>query len=189
MTIQWRRGIRRILIVVSILWLILAGAILATAQAAQGSEDKFADIFADTKAPVQKPPTPWKDVIVKPEFRALTLQQQTTARQQYFDQVVAPYVPNDKLGAARAQFFSAYPLPGETPNFFDQFDEPKKIDPSAVKWDPSTKPPATSILNALFFMFGPIAAIWAAYFTFCWIVAGFRPNSTYSNQHANGVDG
>ncbi|MFD9887685.1 hypothetical protein ACFWZT_40220, partial [Streptomyces alboflavus] len=55
-----------------------------------------------------KAPTPWKDVIAKPEFQALTAEQQAKAQQQYFDQVVAPRVPADKVEAARAQFLQQY---------------------------------------------------------------------------------
>ncbi|SSW64311.1 hypothetical protein AVE30378_01013 [Achromobacter veterisilvae] len=73
-----------------------ASAILPSAQAAP--------------APA-KAPTPWKDVIAKPEFQALTPEQQAKAQQQYFDQVVAPRVPAGKIDAARAQFMGQYGAP------------------------------------------------------------------------------
>lgn len=59
-----------------------------------------------------KAPTPWKDVIAKPEFQTLTPEQQAKAQQQYFDQVVAPCVPAGKVDAARAQFVQQYGAAG-----------------------------------------------------------------------------
>ncbi|MFY4004890.1 glycoside hydrolase family 104 protein [Achromobacter denitrificans] len=59
-----------------------------------------------------KAPTPWKDVIAKPEFQTLTPEQQAKAQQQYFDQVVAPRVPAGKIDAARAQFMQQYGAAG-----------------------------------------------------------------------------
>ena len=43
-----------------------------------------------------------------PEFQALTPEQQAAAQAQYFDQVVAPRVPEGQLEAARGQFFKQY---------------------------------------------------------------------------------
>lgn len=47
---------------------------------------------------------PWAEVSSSDQFKALAPQQQEQAREQYFDQVVAPKVPKDQIGAARAQF-------------------------------------------------------------------------------------
>lgn len=49
-------------------------------------------------------PTPWSDVAASPQYQALAPADQEAARQQYFDQVVAPRVPADQREAARAQF-------------------------------------------------------------------------------------
>lgn len=56
----------------------------------------------------QRQPTAWKDVIAKPEFQALSPEQQAAAQAQYFDQVVAPRVPQGQLDAARGQFMQQY---------------------------------------------------------------------------------
>lgn len=58
-------------------------------------------------APAQAP-VAWKDVIAKPEFKALSPEQQAAARDQYFSQVVAPRVPPEAVEAARAQFMQQY---------------------------------------------------------------------------------
>lgn len=47
---------------------------------------------------------PWAEVEASPEFAALSAQEQNAAREQYFAQVVAPKVPREELGEARAQF-------------------------------------------------------------------------------------
>lgn len=49
---------------------------------------------------------PWSAVAASPEFQALAPQAQEAARTQYFDQVVAPQLQPDQVGAARAQFDS-----------------------------------------------------------------------------------
>jgi len=46
----------------------------------------------------------WTDVSAKPEFQALPPDQKESARTQYFDQVVAPQVPPEKLSEVRKQF-------------------------------------------------------------------------------------
>lgn len=51
----------------------------------------------------------WKDVIVSPQYQALAPEQQAEAQAQYFEEVVAPKVSSDEWGAARDQFYSAYP--------------------------------------------------------------------------------
>lgn len=54
----------------------------------------------------------WKDVIAKPEYQALSPQQQAEAQTQYFNDVVAP-AAGDQAQQAAAQFFAQYPLPGQ----------------------------------------------------------------------------
>lgn len=46
----------------------------------------------------------WADVTASPEFQSLTPSDKESARQQYFNQVVAPQVPRDALEQARSQF-------------------------------------------------------------------------------------
>lgn len=72
----------------------IAAAVMPSAQAAQ-----------------PKQPTAWKDVIAKPEFQALSPEQQDAARDQYFNQVVAPRVPPEALETARSQFMQQYGRP------------------------------------------------------------------------------
>lgn len=50
---------------------------------------------------------PWAEVASSEGYKALAPEQQEVARNQYFDQVVAPRAPQDKLEAVRAQFDSA----------------------------------------------------------------------------------
>ena len=49
-------------------------------------------------------PKAWSEVAGSSEFKALPPDQQETARGQYFDQIVAPQVPDDQRAAARQQF-------------------------------------------------------------------------------------
>jgi len=49
-------------------------------------------------------PKPWKDVARSPEYRKLSPEQRDAARQQYFDQVVAPRVGKGDRDLAREQF-------------------------------------------------------------------------------------
>tara|TARA_Y100000310_G_scaffold342527_1_gene446155 strand:- start:4635 stop:6419 length:1785 start_codon:yes stop_codon:yes gene_type:complete len=53
---------------------------------------------------------PWKDVIASPEYQGLSPEQKQLAQTQYFEQVVAPQLPEDQLEAAKEQFFTAYPV-------------------------------------------------------------------------------
>ncbi|MBC9904758.1 glycoside hydrolase family 73 protein [Achromobacter xylosoxidans] len=75
----------------------IASALLPTAQAAQSQQ--------------QRAPVAWKDVIAKSEFKALSPEQQDAARNQYFEQVVAPQVPPESLEVARGQFMQQYGRP------------------------------------------------------------------------------
>lgn len=59
-------------------------------------------------------PTPWKDVIAKPEYQALSPEDKAKAQEQYFEQVIAPRAPADQLDAVRSQFFSQYPANTES---------------------------------------------------------------------------
>lgn len=51
-------------------------------------------------------PTPWAQVESNPQYQALPPDQQAAAKQQYFDQVVAPRVPKPDLDVARKQFMA-----------------------------------------------------------------------------------
>src|SRR5262249_52316175 len=46
----------------------------------------------------------WNDVQANPDYQKLTPEQKEAARNQYFDQVVAPKVPKDQLTAVRGAF-------------------------------------------------------------------------------------
>ena len=52
----------------------------------------------------------WAEVVGSEGFQALSDAEKTTAREQYFDQVVAPQVPKDDLDLAREQFFGSTSL-------------------------------------------------------------------------------
>ena len=52
----------------------------------------------------------WAEVVGSEGFQALSDAEKTTAREQYFDQVVAPQVPKGDLDLAREQFFSSTSL-------------------------------------------------------------------------------
>lgn len=52
----------------------------------------------------------WKDVIASQQYQALAPEQKAQAQEQYFNEVVAPQA-GDNAGAARQQFYAAYPLP------------------------------------------------------------------------------
>jgi hypothetical protein len=53
-------------------------------------------------------PLPWPDVTQKPEFQAMSPEDQEGARQQYFRDVVTPQVPKEDLDVARQQFDAQY---------------------------------------------------------------------------------
>lgn len=57
-----------------------------------------------------RPPKAWKDVIASKEYQALSPEQKVEAQNQYFNEVVAPRVPSGEVEAARAQFFTQYPV-------------------------------------------------------------------------------
>jgi len=59
--------------------------------------------------------TPWKDVIQNPQYQALPPDQQEAARQQYFNQVVAPQLPDDSSVATAKQQFDNQYGPRNTP--------------------------------------------------------------------------
>lgn len=86
----------------------IAAAIFPAAHAQQLHEQQ-ADMYANASA--QKQPTPWKAVIAKPEYQALSAQDKVAAQEQYFSEVVAPRVPKDQVEAAKAQFFEQYAPP------------------------------------------------------------------------------
>ena len=52
----------------------------------------------------------WDQVVTDPAYMALSPEEKSKARQQYFDEVVRPRVPEDKVDIARSQFFSDYPV-------------------------------------------------------------------------------
>jgi hypothetical protein len=55
----------------------------------------------------------WKDVIQSPEYNALTPSDKAAAQNQYFNEVVAPNVPEEQIDAVFNQFTSQYPLANE----------------------------------------------------------------------------
>lgn len=50
---------------------------------------------------------PWADVAASPEFSAADNATKDAIRQQYFEQIVAPQVPPDKLPDVRKAFLSS----------------------------------------------------------------------------------
>jgi len=54
----------------------------------------------------------WSEVAAKPDFQALPPAEKESARQQYFQQIVAPKVPQEKLPEVKAQFDEQTLLPG-----------------------------------------------------------------------------
>lgn len=87
-------------------------AVTNTVRQQPGIMDQIAAaIFPAAQAgtlPQQSQPTPWKSVIAKPEYQALSAQDKAAAQQQYFNEVVAPRVPQDQVEAAKSQFFEQY---------------------------------------------------------------------------------
>ncbi|WP_148661727.1 hypothetical protein [Roseateles chitosanitabidus] len=57
-------------------------------------------------------PLKWNEVIQKPEFKALSPEDQEAARAQYFNEVVAPQVPKEHIDVARSQFDGEYGIGG-----------------------------------------------------------------------------
>ena len=57
----------------------------------------------------------WAEVVGSEGFQALSDADKSAAREQYFDQVVAPQVPEADLGLAREQFFSSRLSPPPKP--------------------------------------------------------------------------
>jgi hypothetical protein len=55
---------------------------------------------------------PWSQVVASPGYQALPPDQQEAARQQYFEQVVSPQLPDDNARAAARQQFDAATKPG-----------------------------------------------------------------------------
>lgn len=53
----------------------------------------------------------WSDVAGSPAFQALSLEEQEEARNQYFESIVAPQVPEEDLPVVRDQFLSTTSLP------------------------------------------------------------------------------
>lgn len=58
---------------------------------------------------------PWSEVAESDTFKSADEATQQVIRQQYFDSVVAPKAPKDKLDAVREQFFTATKVKPETP--------------------------------------------------------------------------
>ena len=54
----------------------------------------------------------WKDVMQSPGYNSLNPEEQQKAQRDYFDDVVAPSVPQGKLGEAFDAFYKAYPRKG-----------------------------------------------------------------------------
>lgn len=69
-------------------------------------DDETQDALTPQDISTQEPttPAPWKAVIQKPEFQSLADDQKEQARQQYYQQVVEPQVPEEYKEAARKQF-------------------------------------------------------------------------------------
>lgn len=66
-------------------------------------------------ASVPANPTPWRQVMESEQFKSLSPEQQLLAQQQYFDQVVAPRIPEGAMEQARSQFFGQYSLAPANP--------------------------------------------------------------------------
>ncbi len=57
----------------------------------------------------------WSDVAGSPAFQALSLEEQEEARNQYFESVIAPQVPQEDLSIARDQFLATTSVPRAAP--------------------------------------------------------------------------
>lgn len=51
---------------------------------------------------------PWKEVEADPQFQSLAPDEQLAAQLQYFDEIVAPKVPNQDIGSVRNQFLTDF---------------------------------------------------------------------------------
>lgn len=72
--------------------------------APQAPTPPSAPTSAPSSAPQAQKPLAWDDVAAKPEFKSLPPEQQEAARNQYFQEVVAPQVPQQYISAAKQQF-------------------------------------------------------------------------------------
>src|SRR2546429_71527 len=64
--------------------------------------------------------TTWAEVEANPEYQKLPADQKEIARNQYFDQVVAPKVPKDQVQAVRGQFDQQTKKTPEQPGMWSQ---------------------------------------------------------------------
>lgn len=55
----------------------------------------------------------WDQVVGSPEFHALSREDQVSAKQQYFDEVIAPQVPQSDLESARSEFLADLEKPSD----------------------------------------------------------------------------
>lgn len=85
-------------------------------------------------ASVPANPTPWRQVMESEQFKSLSPEQQLLAQQQYFDQVVAPRIPEGAMEQARSQFFGQYSLAPANPAI------PTPIDQTAQQSQPTASP-------------------------------------------------
>lgn len=78
--------------------------------------------------------TSWDQVLGNPEYRALSPDEQNNARQQYFNDVVAPHVPSEHINDARQQFeaYHASKSPYEEKAMKDMAVQAQSMDPLAA---------------------------------------------------------
>ncbi|TCT09486.1 glycoside hydrolase family 73 protein [Paralcaligenes ureilyticus] len=72
--------------------------------------DTLGSIFpSSANRPASVNATAWKDVIAKPEYKALSPEDKAAAQEQYFNDVVSPQVPKELINDAHNQFLNQYP--------------------------------------------------------------------------------
>lgn len=153
MKTQWRKGFRRLLIVLSLIWITFASAVALAA------------------APPIKAPNP---------FDHLGQQEESTIAERIQRAKDAGFTDAEILQRIQEHFANSRwwesapivkPAPAETGNWWDQDEIVEQPQASTIK-----KPTWTQkLMEGLPTIFGPVLAVWIAYFAICWIAAGFRP--------------
>ena len=64
--------------------------------------------FSDAPEQPKRKPKRWAEVEANPEFQALSTEEKHAAQEQYFNEVVAPQIPQAEHGAAKQEFFNQY---------------------------------------------------------------------------------
>ncbi len=187
---NWKSGLFRIWIVVSVGWMFPVAAISGSTTWAQFSyryfngcepewpwkddrwwcNDRLVD---DVKALWKRPETAkqWDEIADSTEFQKLPLNQRTARRTQYFDQVVAPKLPAANRDSARHLFESSTTLGGRY-ILLDDVGPDRRYDPF------DTRSAFRVAMSFLLMLFSVPVALLVTGLTALWIGSGFRRKPT-----------